>query len=314
MADLVEILLATHDGAVFLRDQLDSILQQNYPQIKIIVRDDASVDETAAILEEYASKYPQKIRTIYNTGIAEGPIKNFSNLISQATAPYILFSDQDDYWLSDRVERFLDKIKSLEEIHGTTTPILVHSDLIVVDENLKTLSPSFWRYSGLNPKNVSLNRLLVQNVVTGCASIINRSLIEICLPIPAEALMHDWWIAMVASAMGVIGILDETTIKYRQHKGNTLGAKKFSLNPINIIQRLKKIPSFSNKYFLIENRIQAKAFRNAYDQIMNKEKKQILDHFIDLINYGFFKRRYYLLRNQYLRCNLLQNIYLFLRV
>lgn len=225
--DTVDILLATYNGFSFIASQLDSILAQSYKNIHLIIRDDLSTDCTRKILETYTNRFPDKI-TLLPSEKRLGVKCNFSSLMEHSKADYIMFADQDDVWEENKVDKTIEVMKELEKGSPINTPLLVHSDLKVVDRDLNVLSPSFWHYSEINPqKGQVLNRLLMQNVVTGCAMMINRTLLELALPIPENSAMHDWWLALVAAAFGKIEIMPESTIWYRQHGKNALGAKKF---------------------------------------------------------------------------------------
>ncbi|MER3556040.1 MAG: glycosyltransferase family 2 protein, partial [Meiothermus sp.] len=142
-------------------------------------------------------------------------------------------------WLKEKLELSLKRMQELEAAHGKATPLLVHTDLKVVDRNLAALSNSFWQHQNLNPKaGERWNRLLVQNVVTGCTTIINRALREVAIPIPSAAIMHDWWLALVASLLGRVEFIDQPTVLYRQHSHNDTGAKKWGAR--FILGRLSK--------------------------------------------------------------------------
>jgi len=225
--ETVDILLATCNGFSFIASQLDSILFQTHKQIHLIIRDDVSDDSTRKILETYAQRFPDMI-TLIPADRRLGINGNFSCLMEHSTAPYIMFADQDDLWDHGKVSKTLEKMKELENCYSVDMPLLVHTDLKVVDRDLNDLSSSFWHYSGITPlHSQTLNRLLMQNVVTGCAMMINRPLLQLAHPIPENAAMHDWWIALVAAAFGQIEALPLPTLLYRQHGKNTLGAQKF---------------------------------------------------------------------------------------
>ena len=141
-----------------------------------------------------------------------------------------MFCDQDDVWFPDKIAVTLGKMQELEGRHGGERPLLVHTDMKVADGNLRVVADSLWRYQKSDPvRGEALNRLLVQNCATGCSMMINRALCDLALPIPAEAMMHDWWLVLVAAAFGTIGHCAEPTLLYRQHGANDVGAKKWSL-------------------------------------------------------------------------------------
>jgi glycosyltransferase involved in cell wall biosynthesis len=240
--DAVDILLAAYNGETFIASQLDSLLAQNYKGIHIIIRDDLSTDNTLKILEEYASRFPAVI-TLIPSKQQLGVKGNFSCLMENSSADYMMFADQDDIWNACKVAKTLAAMKALERNHPEGTPLLVHTDAKVADKDLCILSDSFWGYSGINIKRAhSLNRLLMQNVVTGCSMMINRSLLVLAIPIPEACVMHDWWLALVAASLGKIDALAEPTMLYRQHGKNTIGAQKFlSWNYIKLgLHKLRK--------------------------------------------------------------------------
>lgn len=152
-----------------------------------------------------------------------------------------------------------DKIKSLENQFGAETPILIFSDLKVVDSNLNIINDSFFSYQGVFPNWADdFPHLLMQNVAPGCTMIINRALIDKAGEIPDDALMHDWWFMLVASAFGKIAYIDEPTILYRQHENNCIGAKSSSI--ISTIKAFLKAP-----LSIVGVVNQAKAFLDIYD-------------------------------------------------
>jgi len=116
-------------------------------------------------------------------------------------------------------------MSELEARHGYSEPLLVHSDLQVVDAGLKPISSSFMQYQRIAHEDDGLRTLLLSNFVTGCTCLLNRQLAELALPIPREAIVHDWWLALCAASAGHIGYIAEPLVKYRQHGANVIGAK-----------------------------------------------------------------------------------------
>jgi hypothetical protein len=221
----VEVLLATYNGERFLGEQIDSILAQDYPRLRILVRDDGSQDATWSILCQYAGKYPSQIRLMDDRTPTGSPQGNFLRLMLAATADYVCFADQDDVWLPDKVSRSMAAMKHLEQQHGTDAPLLVFSDLRVVDEDLRPIAPSMWRRLAVEPNSAQrLERLLGRSVVTGCTMAINPALLRRARRMPPEAAMHDRWIALLAACMGASGIVSGQTVLYRQHADNAIGA------------------------------------------------------------------------------------------
>jgi glycosyltransferase involved in cell wall biosynthesis len=136
----VQVLLATYNGERFLREQIDSILAQTLPGVSILARDDGSNDSTPQILEDYGRRSPDRFRilpTVTPTGSARD---NFLALLHASEAPYIAFADQDDVWLPQKLERQMNAMHGLEQRYGTSTPLLVFSDLRVVSDDLTSIA------------------------------------------------------------------------------------------------------------------------------------------------------------------------------
>jgi glycosyltransferase involved in cell wall biosynthesis len=220
----IEVLLATYNGAKFVREQIDSILRQDYEHVRVLARDDGSTDETRSILHEYAAAYPARFRLLPTDAASGSPKGNFLCLMQASTGPYVCFSDQDDVWLPDKLSRTMQAMDRLESMWGRHTPLLVFTDLTVVDEVLTPMYESFWARMGIDPTLIDrLSELLVQSVVTGCTTLLNRPLLQLALRMPAEARMHDRWIALLGSTMGKSGIVGARTVLYRQHDRNAVG-------------------------------------------------------------------------------------------
>ena len=222
---MVTVLMATYRGKQYLEQQLDTILAQTVP-VRILISDDGSDDGTREMLENYAGWYPEQVFLHHRTQHTGGAAGNFFWLMQEALKDekneYIFFSDQDDVWENNKVSVMLHR---LEKGLGKQCPILLYSDMEVVDEDLYEISPSFAAYTHQDPDRSSFAELLVENQVTGGASMINRALLTHCAMEPEICCMHDWWIALTASCFGVIEFMPRVLSKYRQHGDNVLGAK-----------------------------------------------------------------------------------------
>ncbi len=267
---MVEILLSTYNGSKFLKEFIDSLFSQTYKDWILTVRDDGSKDNTTEITENISAKYPGKINLIKDELGNLGTCKSFLTLLKQAKADYIMFADQDDVWLPDKIEKTISKMFEVERKYAKTTPILIHTDLIVVDEKLNTIASSFWRYQGQNPEYKSLNYLLVQNNVTGCTIMVNKALKDLVVQIPDKAIMHDWWLALVASAFGVIEYIPDQTILYRQHQSQNTGARKYSF--WYFFQRFAKTPNKALQSVWM-TLLQAQEFFRMYEDRLTESQK-----------------------------------------
>jgi len=221
----VDILLSTYNSERFLKDLFFSLEQQSYSDWRLIIRDDGSTDGTMGLIFGFEEKNKDRVLIVGNNGLNLGPKQSFVELLNHSTANYIMFCDHDDYWLTNKIEYSLKRIKEIEKTN-LGKPALVCSDLIVTDKDLEIIHSSFWKRSRIDPNNIkNIYRLAINNAVVGCTVMMNREAKSIALPIPEQAVMHDWWIALKVVQNGVIGLIEEPTILYRQHPDNAIGAK-----------------------------------------------------------------------------------------
>lgn len=248
---MIDILMATYNGERYLGQQIDSILAQSHQDWQLLIRDDGSDDNTKNIIEDYAARYPDKIRLITDNEGHLGLCLNFAKLLEYADNEYIMFSDQDDVWLPNKIELTLETMKEAEKTHPDK-PLLVHTDLKVVDSDLKTIADSMWSYHRIFPDiSNNLKDLMIRNVVTGCTAMINKKAKEISMPIPEEARVHDWWIAMNVAKQGKIVSVSTPTVLYRQHSANIIGTRRKSF--AESVSRLSLLKSrIANQYRMIK--------------------------------------------------------------
>ncbi len=233
---MIDVLLAAYEGERFLDAQIQSLLSQENADLRILARDDGSGDGTYFLLHAYET------------------------------------TESGRFFVTDGGGHMA-VMQDMERAHGRDCPILVHSDLAVVIDG-QIASGSLMHYQKLDPQRTELRRLLTQNVVTGCTVMINRALCDAALSRPHEGmLMHDWWLALIASAFGEIGYVDEATMLYRQHGDNRVGAKNaraFSY----LWQRLRE--GDQNRYGLCDTYRQAQAFLDAFSDLLDEDDKELL--------------------------------------
>ncbi len=236
----IAILVSVYNGEQYLAEQLDSLLNQTYPNIHIYIHDDGSNDRSVNLIREYQRNNPQKIFVLDypSTG---GACANFMSMLHYAKESYVMFCDQDDVWLPHKVEQENRKMQMCE-LQFPGMPCLVFSDLYVVDDKLNIISNSFMQYAGRNPYNTDYKSLIMQNVAPGCTMLLNHSLVEQimkCTDIEKIG-MHDKWAILVAALQGKICFVNQPLSKYRQHQGNVVGAEAFGVW-LKIISNLKHI-------------------------------------------------------------------------
>lgn len=221
----IAILMATYNGKSYLSEQIRSILAQTCQDWHLYIHDDGSTDNTIDMIKEYVSQYPRQI-TLLDYPSQGGACLNFMSMLERIDAPYYMFCDQDDVWLPEKI---MIEYLTIKEIEGKQpeTPVIVNTDLTVVDENLKCISPSFWEFSGINTRFLKKYMdYAANNAVTGCTMLFNKAAKRAIKHPYQEALMHDSWITLsVAAAKGTIHYIPQQLVLYRQHGHNTLGVR-----------------------------------------------------------------------------------------
>lgn len=309
--DRIAVLLASFQGAAYIQAQLDSILAQTVPDLQIIISDDGSTDGTRQILEKYKKYYPDQIVLKHRVKKGEfadhdsrvpSAAMNFFWLMSQTDADYVLLSDQDDVWDSQKVEKLL---KRMKEIETPRRPVLVYSDMEVVDADLWQISPSFFSYSHVSPRRTRFSQILVENPVTGGSLMMNRPLLRLARQLPWACYMHDWWIALCASCFGTISCVREPLSMYRQHNGNLLGARKTgSLE--DLWQRIHRQRYVETGYWQMF--LQARVFGKEHRDKMNPYQKVVLHAFLSLLKKNPIQRLRIIMAYRFFKTSWLQTV------
>lgn len=229
----VAILLTTYNSGAFLEDLLRSLQFQSWRNWSLYIHDDLSTDNTLEIVNRFM-QFDERIHLLKDE-VKRGAMQSFIWLLSQVHADFYMFCDHDDIWKENKIEITLNKMLGTKDYNSR--PVVVHTDLEVVDVNLNPIASSFWKY--LNVKEKDFNNKyyhLAYNNVTGCTMMINNKAKDVSLPVHYLAQMHDSWIA--ASVLwhdGIILSVPQQTILYRQHGKNTIGANK--------------LPKFADKFY-----------------------------------------------------------------
>jgi hypothetical protein len=307
-SDRIDILLSTYNGERFVERQIESIVSQMDCRCRLLIRDDGSSDGTRSIIQRFVARQPGQIVQVDEKAPRLGTCRSFGRLLAHADADYIVFSDQDDVWLPGRIAMPLARIQAVEAEAGRGTPVLAHTDLIVVDEHLRTIAPSFWSYSNLNPQRGSrLNQLLVQNVVTGSATMVNRALARLASPIPPGAVLHDWWLGLVASAFGRIEAIPEKTVLYRQHGSNSLGATSYGWRYV-ARRTMQVLCQGATTTCFRRAQGQALALLERFGASLHPHEKAAIGTFVNLKRAGFFDRRLLMLKHGFFGTGRLRNL------
>lgn len=263
MTKKVNVLLSAYNGEAYIRQQIESILEQSYQNIELYVRDDGSSDGTLDILREYEAKGQLRLEAGENVGF----VKSFQWLIAHGgEADYYAFSDQDDVWFPDKIAMALELLKDMPE----DVPVLYFSNYDFYDGELNFLS-----HRKAGKPNISFLNSMVDCVSLGFNSVFNRRARDmVAADMPEKSTGHDWWMYMVCAGMGRVIYDERPTVKYRRHNSNVSdGGQSFLKFQI---WRFKRF--FLNHYF---SRIheQIKEFGSIYRDRLSAADQKRLDLF-----------------------------------
>lgn len=311
----IDILLATYNGAAFLPEQLASLERQSHTDWHLLVRDDGSRDGSLDVVRDWAQRSGRSVTIIEDGQTGLGASLNFARLIAASGAPYFACCDQDDVWLDEKLAVMLCALQAQEATLGAAVPLLAWSDLQVVDRELAPIAASFRRYSRrpvLQPGRV-VPQLMLHNVVTGCASLGNAALRKAALPVPPAAMMHDWWMALVAAGLGQLVDVPQPTILYRQHGGNTLGA--VANDPLSLARWVLRDADHAlarTRRLLAGTQAQAGAFAEIHRAELAPEMVELLTDYAQLPASSWPARKAFFARHRLLADNVLKNLPLFI--
>ena len=258
---LVSVAMTTYNGERFLQQQLQSILDQRYKSIEIIISDDGSTDSTIDIIKLFQNTYSNI--HLFKNEKANGIKKNFENALVHCSGTYIALCDQDDYWMPDKIEKLIKGIGS----HS----LIYHNSLFVNEQGQslnKTIADRMNCYTGYNPEV-----FLMHNCISGHAALFHRRLLPVALPFP-KARYHDWWLAFIAACSDGVIYLPEVLVHYRQHqtsKTDILKRKKTFRHQKEFTKYVEELEWYS-QCALIENSRQDffKSWKEHYEKRPNQ--------------------------------------------
>lgn len=277
--DKVSVALAVYNGERYLPQQLASLQSQTLKPIELVVVDDCSTDKSLEVIKAFPLTFEKRI---FSNEKNMGPNFTFKKLAGLCKGNYVAFCDQDDIWLPDKIESSISKIKKID----SSIPAIVFSDLSVVDEESNLVHNSFWKLRSTKPENFYLSDILFGNIVTGCASLINKAMANELLKMPLHVMMYDHWMALIGYSFGKYSFINEPLILYRAHGTNVTDKHKASFFK-NFINGLKNKPAY-----LHTNIQQAIEFKKLYAGELSNKDLKALNKFIALDQQPFFYRRF----------------------
>lgn len=240
---MIEILLPVYNGEKYLREQLDSIIAQTNQDWILKIRNDGSIDNSQIIIDEYSSRFPDKIVIIPGNSQNLGLLTSLNLLLETANkANYIMFADQDDIWLPNKINISLSAVSELEHKHrDQDIPIMICTDAICVDQYLNIIHNSFHDSQKFLPNIIGNKyKMLALNQVQGCTIMVNKSAYNVIYPMPSCMKIHDMWIGVICAHYGIAKYIPQQTLLYRQHSQNTLGGQNIGFK--YYLSRIHSIP------------------------------------------------------------------------
>lgn len=271
----VQVLLSTYNGEKYIKEQLNSLFNQEGVIVKVLLRDDGSKDNTLKIVQEYKKLFPIKILIGNNLGFA----KSFWSLVkSSGGADYYAFCDQDDIWEKDKLKCALNQIDKYSS--KKNIPVLYTSNAIAVDNNMQILSTSAFDFHGV----LTLADSLQRSVLPGCTFVFNKRLQEYAKKYNGEIIAHDWLMYQLAEIFGVVTYDDKSHIKYRIHENNTIGINSKFQILMNKIKRQFKPLDVPRRSKIVEDILVT------YGNEIPKNKRNLLLLFSNANNWKNWKK------------------------
>lgn len=226
----VSVAIATYNGEMFLKEQIDSILKNLKENDEIIISDDGSTDNTLNILKKYNDR---RIK-IYN-GPKQGVKKNFENAISKCNGKYIFLSDQDDIWKENKVNEIMKLF-----YYNDKVDLILHDAEVFDSDSSSILYSSFMKY---RKSESGFIKNIIKNSYIGCCMAFKKDIVKYINPIPNNIDMHDQWIGLIVEKKGKTLLCNEILIKYRRHKNNVSSLKHYKISKMikNRIILLKEL-------------------------------------------------------------------------
>jgi len=299
----ITILMATYNGAAYLAMQLDSLLRQTYMNWKVIIRDDGSTDDTLLIIADYINRDSRISLTDFGTAHGSACI-NFSALTEWAiknACQYVLFADQDDIWKDDKIAVSMQYILAMEAEYGIEMPLLCYSTFQFIDEK-GTLLPQRMKL----PSELELRVLLNENHAWGCTMILNAAALNLIVPIPPEAVNHDYWIALVIAALGKTKLIPQDLLFYRQHLLNVSG----NVDKMSFTKRFNRYITDRDTMLipLSANLVTISLFNYRYKTRLSRSTQKMLHDFIKAYYTGFTKLALTMMNYRIFKIGFAQNL------
>lgn len=313
----VVILMATYNGEKYISEQIESIINQTYSNWELVIRDDNSSDSTIRIIENFKRKEP-RIRLVEDQKGNGGQCANFDLLMKFALGnnnyqnkTYFMFADQDDFWYKQKVEISLKKILDIEGNLTEKQPVLVYSNYEISNQGLTNPSTVYSKRMEFSNKEFA-SRLLTQNWIMGCTTIINKELLKISVDIPEVADNHDNWMAVLASLVGAIGYIHTPTMIHRIHLSNVttnVNTTSFSARLERVINRFKNNNKIIYRRYCLGLEVQKRT-----NGKLNSDMRNLLNTYLNILESKHMHSIKDAFKGKFFSVNKLQTILFYLQL
>lgn len=299
--------MCTYNGQEYLEEQLDSLFGNTVQDWDIYISDDGSKDRTLDILMQYFEKYPNRMHLRVNE-TNKGASNNFLSMAQELGKEmqeddFIMFADQDDLWYENKIKITLEYMNKLINELGNQVPLLVCSDVRVIDENQNIISDSFLRMNHYNVKRLDFSHLIMENKVQGCTTMINKVLAMQLETLPQYATMYDMWLGLIAAVQGKIIYIEQPTMDYRQHSNNVKGSRDFWYDVISKFSNLGQ-----QRQMIFDTTAQISELIFLYSEKMMEKDLRIAEAFSTLERQNWVMRRINIIKYHMWKSGIIRNL------
>lgn len=305
---MIHIIMCTYNGEKYIKEQIESILHNSTTDWRLYISDDGSTDSTYALASEYAKDYPQKIILTTHINVADPSIhflekiKDISMIMQDDD--YIMLCDQDDIWYNNKIELTLKHMSNLVMKNSNEMPLLVCTDVEVVNEKKEQLSRSFRRMIHYSINKLDIAHLLMEHKAQGCTIMINKALADKIRKLPKVNTIHDMWLEMIAVTMGKMDYVDEPTMAYRRYAEQyTAGEMRFWKMVLEQMKHMKE-----QKYMVYGMAQQTQEFLRIYGEELACECRELIETFATLEQQGFWQKRFNIIKYHMWKTGVIRNI------
>ncbi|MDR1725242.1 MAG: glycosyltransferase [Bacteroidales bacterium] len=254
----IDILLATYNGEEFIDEQIKSIVSQTFQNWQLIIHDDGSTDQTVNLIHKW-QKSDNRIKLVEDNIALHSSAANFMHLLEFAQSPFIMFCDQDDVWLDNKIQLMYDIISRKDN----TKPQVVYTNALIWhgDDNFSGSIP-FW-----HPKRLQ-DTLFLNGGIHGCLSLFNFKVLEIMKSQNYIPAMHDHLLILTGLTFGEVTYMKETLVKFRRHSQAVTNGTEIKKTPLASLLNKASFPVIDNDHY--------ESVMNFYDRNRNELSKEQL--------------------------------------